>query len=81
MNLEGIVNKYEKLNFGLLEQGEFLEKMGLGVRLDSLVGDCEAGEGERLRGEYERLVGSGEMGKVYKFMFIGEDLVFPFGEA
>ena len=81
MNLNSIVQKYEKLDCCLLQQNEFLEKMGMGFRLENLIKDfTDEKEKKVIEGEYDRLVNDKEMGKVYKFMYIGKDLVFPFGE-
>lgn len=53
---------------GPVEQGAFLENMGMGIRRDQLTRRANHEEQQMIRLAYDRLVNRAEMGGIYKFM-------------
>ncbi|KAK7791807.1 hypothetical protein R5R35_005113 [Gryllus longicercus] len=55
------------ITYGPTDQGEFLERMGIKLRLNVLLEQCNDNEKTRLRSSYNMLVDSDKMGKRFKF--------------
>ena len=55
-----------------MKQGDFLNSMGIEYRIDHLFQlNKDKEELDTLKSQYNRLVSEEEMGKSYKFMYIG----------
>ncbi len=65
---------------GPLPQGLFLERIGLGVRLQRLLRDATPERAETLRADARRLAGSAEMGTLFKVLALtAPDMAVPAG--
>ena len=65
-------------------QGEFLELMGIGQRVEMLGKQNQGKMAQMLEKQYERLCHPGQMGKIYKLLFLGHKdykRVYPFIEG
>jgi len=80
--IKNVIGKFSNLKFGgILQQGDFLECLGIENRANDLKKNQNLNKSEIIDRQYHRLVDSDKMGDTYKFFYIyktNSKPVYPF---
>lgn len=79
-NLSRSAKQTPNIITSFLNQRDFLLQMGIYERLESYSQGLDLEEREKERGSVERLLDPNDMGKEYKFLYVGCELIHPFNQ-